>query len=705
VHFRRSFAWLAPAALSLTLSGATIGTRVSWQDSGFYLAAVKELGVLYPHGFVLFLLLAKAWTMALFFVPFTLAVHLFSAACAAGAAGVLGAAARDLLQAPGTLSRASDDPPSDLGAALSGAVIGCLAASGYTFWSSAIYAKGYAFLYLVLSLLLWAMLRADRLRTPRSFMAVAALIGLAWQAHPSSTLLGPALVLFVAAHRHSLGIRGIARGAAVAAAVALGPTLLLPLLASRDTEIAFGHPTTFREWLPYVTGSRFVEVGGVFGVAETRVRSAGIYFWEEMLGGSLLVLAGLLRLARTNRRLLLWVATWTVPQIGLTVLYKLEGQHDFWLESSWLVLWLVAAVGLAALAELRPPRTRWMAAALGVAGAVWAVAANGPDVSLRKDDLPEQFGKLYFAPVENNGILVLLSDDATAVCRYLQVVEGYRPDVRILHETDFEEGESGRPTFAYERARRRDPALRELDVRAIRARYPGETATFPGVAAFLDANRDLWRERPIYLQRPLAAPELIREPFMLVPTGLLHRLVPRDHAAEVPFCSTLPLEPAEAARRFRRERGQMIQAGPGGLRVRPEAYEHRLLAALCKVRRTEADLLSRKGTPADLGRAADLYAMLRDADPASRSDRSLALSLVRCKARLGRGAEDEPLLEAVLHSDPPADVRAEAACLRGEILRAAGRGAEAEGWFRQALSVPGLDGRQRADLERRAKAP
>src|SRR5436190_2046899 len=39
-----------PFAVSLILSLWTVGSHVYWQDSGFYLNAVHDLGVLYPHG-------------------------------------------------------------------------------------------------------------------------------------------------------------------------------------------------------------------------------------------------------------------------------------------------------------------------------------------------------------------------------------------------------------------------------------------------------------------------------------------------------------------------------------------------------------------------------------------------------------------------------------------------------------------------------
>jgi hypothetical protein len=208
----------APFALSLTLSACTIGTTVSWQDSGFFLAGVKDLGVLYPPGFVLYLVLCKAWTLLLGFLDFTLAAHLFSAFCAAGAAASIALAARDLLRTEGRLFRVGLG-----GGDLPAIVAGCLAACGYTFWSSALLAKGYAFLYLILSLLLWRIIRADATEKGRDFTIVAVLIGLAWAAHPSATTLGAAFLLFVAAHRRTLGGKGLAWRVGVAAACAIGP--------------------------------------------------------------------------------------------------------------------------------------------------------------------------------------------------------------------------------------------------------------------------------------------------------------------------------------------------------------------------------------------------------------------------------------------------------------------------------------------------
>jgi hypothetical protein len=420
-----------PCVLSLLLSFSTAGPHCYWQDSGFFLVAVKELGVLYPPGFALYVLLCKAWTLALWFVDFTYAVHLFSAFCAAGAAGTLAVAARDLLRTKGPIFRTiQEDGPS---AAWVGGSIGCLAAGGYTFWAAAILAKVYAFYYLLLALLIWRMIRADEDRSPRDFTIVAVLIGLAWQAHPSATSAGLALILFVAFHRSAVGGKGIAWRAALAAVCAVGPILLLPFFRyGGGSALEFGDPGTWSGFWDYVFGSRFTTNAANFGLEGSRVASVGRYFWEELLGiGVPLVGAGLFRLWKLNRRLLIGLLAWVVPVIVITVLFKLEGQHDFWMVAAWIPLWLVAAVGMSMVGQRRAA-----AAALALAGWIWAVSVNWSDLDQRNYTLAETLGNLYLDAFPNSrsggGSLTLESDDAYSTTLYLQRIRDRRHDVELI---------------------------------------------------------------------------------------------------------------------------------------------------------------------------------------------------------------------------------------------------------------------------------
>jgi len=417
-----------PFVLSLLLSFSTAGSHCYWQDSGFFLVAVKELGTLYPPGFALYVLLCKAWTRLLFFVDFTYAVHLFSAFCAAAAAGTLAVAARDLLRTKGPIFRTiEEDGPLSVWV---GASIGCLAASGYTFWAAAILAKVYAFYYLILTLLIWRMIRADEDRRPRDFTIVAVLIGLAWQAHPSATNAGLALLLFVVFHRAAVGGKGIAWRTALAAICAIGPIHLIPffpMLVGSST-LQFGDPSTWSGFWEYVFGTRFTGNAANFGLEGSRVASVGRDFWEEFLGiGALLVGAGVYRLWTLNRRLLIGLAAWIVPVIVITLLFKLEGQHDFWMVAAWIPLWLVAGVGLSLVRERRA-----LAAALALGGWMWAVGVNWRDLDQRNYTLAETLGNLYLDAIPaGGGTLALESDDAYSTTLYLQRIRSRRTEVTI----------------------------------------------------------------------------------------------------------------------------------------------------------------------------------------------------------------------------------------------------------------------------------
>jgi hypothetical protein len=626
-----------PSALSLLLSFSTAGPHCSWQDSGFYLVAVKDLGILYPPGFALYLLLCKTWTLLLGFVDFTVAVHLFSAFCAAAAAGTLAVAIRDLLRTKGPIFRTvGEEGP---WAVWVGVSIGCLAASGYSFWSAAILAKVYAFYYLILTLLLWRMIRADEDRRPRDFTIVAALIGLAWQAHPSATNAGLALILFVAFHWSALGGKGVAWRTALAAICAIGPIFLLLLFkVAGSSPLQFGDPGTWSGFWDYVFGFRFTGSSAHFGLEGSRVASVARYFWEEFLGiGMVLVGAGLFRLWTLNRRLLVGLAAWIVPVIVMTVLFKLEGQHDFWMLAAWLPLWLVASVGLAGI-----PRARKAAAAGALAGVLWAVVANRPDLDQRHYTLAETFGLALLEQLEPHSRLFAESDDAASTILYLQRVRGVRPDVRLV-------------TLG---------ATRDRGV----PDGPGDYGDSVG-----------WWTRAGTSESELRG---------------WGPLVTRKGGDLKPWRA--PIEAEQLPPQFRRARGQFIdRSNPPEIRVRPEPYERRLLRMLLLARKMEADEMSRRGEFRD---AASRYESILSLDPDSGDDPTIILPLAVADVGLLKYVEAEALFRKSLALDLAPQKRAASYYFLAALCGNRPEGAQ---WKAKALASPELPGDLRAKLQGR----
>jgi len=651
-----------PFALSLLLSGFTVGTTVGWQDSGFFLAGVKDLGVLYPPGFVLYLVLCKAWTLGLGFLDFTLAVHLFSSACAALAAGTIALAARDLLRTEGPLFGLGLG-----GNDLAALAAGCLAASGYTFWASALLAKGYALLYLLLALLIWRMIRADATGAPRDFTIVAVLIGLAWAAHPSAAAFGPALILFVAASRGRLGGKGIAARSALSAAVAIAPSLLLPVLAARSPALMFGEPDSFREWFRYLIGARFTGSSAHFGVDGFRVAHAGLYLWEDFLGLGLgLAALGLFRIAGSKRTLLVGMLSWILPSALLATLFRIEGQQDLWLVGAWLPLHLAVAVGFATL----PARAaRWALPTLAAAGLVWSVAANLRSVSMRGYTLAEAYGRFHLEPLDRDAVLLLSSDDALATTLYLQVVKGLRPDVLIVDAPRLASG------GALRRLLERDPRLR--------------TPEFPTEWSFAEANSGV---RPIYLES--APPPSVGAG---IPAGPFLRMGSPEAA---PFRSwEIPVTPEEVRARFGRNRGLRLRFLPDRLQVEPEPYEQRWINVIVRARILEAKYWFGQGGEANLRKAVERFEEARRAEP-ERPDADVIHGLGVAYFLLKDGARAEPLLRQLLGMEATPRQAVRACTFLSTLCRAQGRIPEAQHYQDRAMSIVNANPELRREFER-----
>lgn len=682
--------WIAalPFFVSLACSAATLGGHVGWQDSGYFLCAIHETAVLYPTGFVLYLLACKGWTLLLFFLDFTVAVHLFSALCAAAGSAVLAVAARELIGTRGPVFR-TGGPQDPACTNVSAAAVGVLAATGYTFWYTALLAKGYAFYYLILTLLLWRMIRADASGKPRDFTIVALLIGLAWQGHPSSINTGLALIAFVLVHRPALGWKGIAWRFGLAAACALGPLALLPVLAANPSIVAFGDPRSWADFAEYLFGGRFTHQAGVFGPDATRIRSVALYLWEEMLAVGLLGLAlGAVHVVRMHSRLRWGLLLWIVPVLTITVLFKIEGQHDCWFLAAWIPCWMVAALGFAGLGHRVGAHGARVIIGMALAGSVWAVVQNYPLVNQRGYVLAEQMGRMVLDPVEPGAIVILRTDDVVGPALWLTVVQNHRPDVLVVRASHL--GEEW-----YSRAlRSKDATLVEPDYARFRRRAPKGEQMVTGEMAFANAN--VSATRPVYFEFP-PPEELVRPDFSIVPAGALSRMVPRgQEKIDRKFWST-PVEAEELIPLCRRARGQRIEYLPGGLLIEPEAYERRLIRMLLKARKNLADWHGHSSDPERMRRAAELYESLIRLEPRFAEDVSVIVPLGVTYLRLKQPEQAELWLRRSMSLELAPALRALATVALFEACRDSGRTKDAEIWRAKAVELPGLTD----DLRRR----
>ncbi|HZE97136.1 MAG TPA: DUF2723 domain-containing protein [Planctomycetota bacterium] len=688
-----------PAAVSMALSLSTIGTHPFWQDSGVFLSAIREMGLVYAPGFIAYEVLCRLWSGLLFFIDFTLAVHLFSALCAALASGVLALAVRDLLRSRGPLFRVTSEDPGPL-ADYCGILAGVLMAGGYTLWFTAIYAKPYAFYYLVLCLLIWRMIRADDSGTPRDLTIVAALIGLAWQAHLSAGLAGLAILLFVGAKAKSVGGKGIAGRLGLAAAVGLGPSLLgIPILAAGHPWLLFGNPGSAGELARYAMGGRYVHMKGAFGPDASRIASFFRFGCEDLLGiGVGLTVLGILALLRRNPRLLVGILCWVLPFGTVAILFKNEVQHDCWFVAARLPLFLALGVGAYELLAKAGARGAVAAATLAVAGTAWSAVANYSDVNQRNYHVPELYGRMLLETPDRDAIVLLTGDDSNGLASYLQRVRGERPDLLLVASVFLNSEASSGSAWFEENLRRRSPGLKIPDYRSFRSLHPGAEFKPAAVAAFINTNSDAGR--PIFSDLAVD-PALLRPDLMLAPAGVYYKVVPR--AAEMPIDLHYwksPIE-AEAVRPlYRRKRAQDLRETADGVLVRPQYFERRLAAQLLRARVRLAIAFAGQGRPAEAARLCQSVLDYDDEEFEKSPEiiRLLATSSYEA-GDLGRADAAFRVL-AELGGSP--EQRAMALYHRGMIARQNGDETAAARFLADAKAVPGLDPAALRELERRA---
>jgi len=649
-----------PFLFSLALSACTVGSHAFWQDSGYYLTAVRDLSILYPHGFVLYLILCKAWTLAaapLF--GFALAVNLFSSLMAATGAAFTALAARDFLR------RLDPAKPTDLPAI--GAA--CLLSAGYCYGHAAIIAKTYALSYALLAALLWLLVRAER---KREFLAMGAVLGLSWAAHPAAALLVPGLLVYGWARRDRIRDWGWGFFSAVvglAAACAFLPCLLLPVLAARESLADFSNPRTLGEVVAFVSGERFTGQEHAFGFSAWRWVAGLRYAAEEYLGGALPLLLGAWIVIRKHRRVAVLLAGWIVPVLFMTLLFRGEGQFDQWLVFAYIPMALLVASGLSALQD-RGVRT---VAAVTLAAALSLAAVNIPLLSQKNYVWAEQYGRMLLKNLDAGSVLFLSRDDPLGVCRYLQGLPGERKDVLPLSSTLLGEdwldrriaNQKGLATPAYG---------------LLRGVKNGDSWEMIAVAAF--ASENVGRVPAVFSDvRPSRA--FLRSDLEIVPAGMLWKVAPREQAAVDLRYWDYPVRPEDIPRKGRRARGHWDYVTSEGVEMRPELYEDRFFLPLLWARVRLADL----ALPREPARALELYLSVREVYPEAVRDSRFAYHLGLAFYTAGRRGEAARVWEDLLAARPPDEIGVFAQFYMGELHREAGRPEQAASYYRKAQSL------------------
>lgn len=162
----------------LLIYAFTLAPGATLWDSGELLAAVHAFGVPHPPGTPLYVLIVRAWTEVLAFLPFATASNFASAVATAASCGLLGI----------LVARAVARPVMALPVAVA---VGAMS----SVWSSATETEVYGFALLFNTILLLVGERAGRATTFRGSRLLAFLFGLGVSLHLSALIAGPAAIV------------------------------------------------------------------------------------------------------------------------------------------------------------------------------------------------------------------------------------------------------------------------------------------------------------------------------------------------------------------------------------------------------------------------------------------------------------------------------------------------------------------------------
>jgi len=420
--------------VALGLYTATLLPGIGSGDTAEFQRVLPTLGVAHPTGYPLYTILGWLWSWLPLGTP-AWRVNLFSAVAASLAVGAVYLVARAIGQAR----------------AVAAAVALALAVS-HTFWSQATIAEVYALAALIQALLLLALLRWRSGRWP--LWPAGLLLGLGLAHHRTIILMLPGALLFVGlearglrlAREHEKQASSLRSQVSYASIALLAGCLLylyLPLRAPAWLD-------SWQTFVRFIAGSdalaSWLNIAEPWRVAREHLRELGVrLIWPQFLApGALLALVGLLRVWRRDLALAALLTISYLLVVLFCVLFFVQDVEVFLIAGHLIAALLIGEGAMLTLERLHVDMLKrsnvrtfqranvptLIALALLVLPAV-LLWRNLPAIRAANINLSDLAARALLAePLPSNALLIV-DWEAVEGLRYLQAIEGVRPDVEI----------------------------------------------------------------------------------------------------------------------------------------------------------------------------------------------------------------------------------------------------------------------------------
>ena len=485
----------------------TSGTTVAFGDSGEFITASSNMGILHPPGYPLYSILGKFFT----FIPAgntAFRVNMMSA--------FFGALTLFFIYL--IMINITDSIPA---AVISAA---CLLFSN-TFWYYSHYAKGYTLNLFFLSLLIFCALKHKE--NNKWIYLWGFLFGLACTYHYQSTVILLPAFAYIFLIEKKMKIKDFLI-AVLVGSLALLLYLFLPLRAMTSPELYhWGDPTTFSGFKEIVTGK-------IYGWHEAATRTGLentvkqiLMYWGFMVtefnpAGIIAGILGLIFLFRINFRFFIFTLIIYLTNV-IAVSYLITTQIDIFLEAILPGLFLPAHVIFSLWigftlykAEEKFKKPSYILFIIPVI----SLFINFHSCYQRNNFIAYDFAKNTLITTEKDAYLITSGDNDTFPLWYLQQVEKVRPDIKLI-------------TMGLIGEKNYEDYLRDVEKVPWDEDLSSLLTPEDAIMIFLKRNKD----KKIYITFHAAG--RMPKDLTIAPRGILYEIAPLDKEKDFTLCKTL----------------------------------------------------------------------------------------------------------------------------------------------------------------------
>ena len=419
---------IALALLTLILYGMTKAVTIASIDGGELVAVQVHAGVSHPPGYPLFTILGYLWSLLPIGVPVASWLTWLSV--------IYGATAVYFFFRSFVLLAAGNKTP-DRNSILAAGVATAMLVTGQVIWSASTIIEVYALQVLLMSLLLYAVIKvwAGQPGVARSWVMAGTALGMALSNHLTAVAFVPGLLFLIAGGQQSS--RGRWRAffftSAVALLVMIGLYSYLPIRAAQDPPLNWGDIHNVQTFVDHI-GARLYRGYAVPGIQTIRVNFsllADSISSNVTWLGLLFAAWGVRIIYVRNREMAIFLLSSLIINLAMVLNYNIPDLSAFFLPAI-VILITCLSVALRSIVEVISEKFGFGFAMVICLIPLFQVIVHYNSCDQSKNTAQRDFIVAAHDSADEGAVILATEFELDiAPSYYSQLVEGHRPDLAV----------------------------------------------------------------------------------------------------------------------------------------------------------------------------------------------------------------------------------------------------------------------------------